>query len=151
MPYIEDLKTSLIEAQKAKDSSRVETLRGILASIHNEEISKRTKGADPELSEDEVLVVLQKEAKKRKEAAQIYKDANRKDLEDKEREELNLIEEYLPAELERSEIEKIVDDVIAGGANDFGRVMGATMKEAKGRADSGVVTEIVKARLSDTQ
>jgi len=147
MALIDDLKSDVTDALKAGDSGKAETLRGLAASVHNEEIAKRSKGGEGELSDDEVVAVLQKEAKKRKESIEVYTDAGRNDLADKEKTELAIIENYLPPVLEESEIEGIVEKIVAGGEDNFGKVMGAVMGEVKGRADSKVVTEIVKKKL----
>lgn len=151
MSQLEKLKTDLKSALKLKDSQKVETLRGMLASIHNEEIAKRSKSGESDLTEEEVTVVLQKEAKKRKEAIEIYSKADRRDLEDKERAELETISAYLPKELSRDEIEKIVRDVVSLGEDNFGKVMGGVMKEVAGRADASLVSEIVKNHLTDAE
>ncbi|OGY62423.1 MAG: hypothetical protein A3G58_00295 [Candidatus Colwellbacteria bacterium RIFCSPLOWO2_12_FULL_46_17] len=147
MSLIDDFRSGITEALKTKDARRAETLRGLLASAHNEEIAKRSRGNAGELSDEEVIAVLQKEAKKRREAIEIYGKAGRHDLEGKEKEELAIIESYLPPALGDSEIEEIVRKAISSGAEDFGKVMGAVMKEVAGRADSRVVTEIVKKNL----
>jgi len=149
MSLIDDLKSDILEALKSKNAQKVETLRGLVASVHNEEIAKRSKGDGGELSHEEVIAVLQKEAKKRKESAEVYGKARRDDLESKEKEELLMIESYLPAALEESQIEEIVKKVVSSGEDNFGKVMGAVMKEVAGRADAKVVTEIVKKHLSD--
>ena len=151
MSLIDTLKSDLNGSLKSGEAQRAETLRGLLSSIHNEEIAKRTKGGDSELSEEEVIGVLQKEAKKRREAIEIYGKAGRGDLEDKEKKELDLIGLYLPPQLERAEIENIVSKVISGSDEGFGQVMGKVMKEVSGRADSKVVSEIVKEKLNQKE
>ncbi len=145
MALTDQLKTDIAEALRKGDELKVETLRGLSAAIHNREIELRAKGK--ELDEEEVLTVLGREAKKRKEANQIYAQAGRADLAEKESKELEIIKSYLPPEMDRSEIEAIVKRVIADGMTDFGRVMGAVVKETKGRAEPGVVKEIVEKIL----
>ena len=149
MSLTDRLKSDLNEALRAKLTHKVETLRGLIASIHNEEIAKRSKRGDPILSEEEAVTILQKEVKKRKESAEVYGGAGRSDLEDKERAEIAIIEEYLPSPLERGEVEKIVSDIISGGEDNFGKAMGMAMKKVAGRADSGMVAEIVKVKLGN--
>jgi len=144
---IDDFRSGITEALKTKDARRAETLRGLLASAHNEEIAKRSRGNAGELSDEEVIAVLQKEAKKRREAIEIYGKAGRADLENKEKDELIIIESYLPPALSENELEAIVKSAISGGETNFGKVMGSVMKEIAGRADSKVVTEIVKKNL----
>lgn len=147
MALMDDLKSGVTEALKAGDPVRAETLRGLVSAVHNEEIAKRSKGNGSELTDDEVIAVLQKEAKKRRESIEVYGGAGREDLKNKEEAELSIIESYLPPALEEAEIEKIVDSAVAGGAGNFGQVMGTVMKEVAGRADSKLVTEIVKRKL----
>ena len=151
MSNIDKLKADLTDAVKSKDSHRVETLRGLISSIHNEEIAKRSKGGDSTLSEAEVVAVLQKEAKKRKESAEVYGSAGRSDLENKERAEIVIIEEYLPEGLKDEEVLEIVKGIVSGGEDNFGKVMGMAMKEISGRADSRVVSAIVKRLLGETE
>jgi len=151
MSNIDKLKADLTDAVKAKDSHKVETLRGLVASIHNEEIAKRSKDGDSTLSEAEVVSVLQKEAKKRKESAEVYGGAGRNDLENKERAELVIIEEYLPAGLKDEEVGDIVKKIVSAGEDNFGKVMGIAMKEVAGRADSSVVSAVIKKLLGETE
>ena len=149
MSLIDKLKSDLNAALKSMEPQKTETLRGLLASIHNEEIAMRSKSGDSSLTDADLTGVLQKEAKKRKEAIEIYGKAERTDLENKEKEELGIIESYLPPALEEEEIEKIVLRVISDGGDNFGKVMGSVMKEVAGRADSKIVAEIVKRNLGD--
>ncbi len=144
MVLTSQLKDDANQAMKSGEALELETLRGLLAALHNREIELRTKGG---LTEEEVLAVLGREAKKRKEAGQIYTGAGREDLADKESKELEIIKKYLPPEMNRDEIEAIVKKVIGEGVTDFGRVMGAVVKETKGRAEPGVVKEIVEKML----
>jgi len=144
MSNIDKLKEALADSVRAKESEKAETLRGLLANIHNEEIAKRSKGSDEALSEDEINSVLRRESKKRKESAEIYGEAGRDDLESKELNELTIIEEYLPAGLGRDEVVKIVKDVAPAGEENFGKVMGVVMKEVAGRADARIVSEVVR-------
>lgn len=142
-----DLKVAL----KSGDSFRTNTLRFLLSSLHNKEIEKKGKGLEPTLSDDEVIEVLSREAKKRKEAIEAYKKGNRTDLAQKETKELEIIEKYLPEQLTEEEIEKIVKTAIektgAKDVKDFGRLMGEAMKELKGKADTILVGEMIKNKL----
>ena len=144
---INDLK----EALKSGNSFVAGTLRMILSSLHNREIEKRGKGLEETLSEEEIIEVLFKESKKRKEAIEAFTKGNRDDLVQKETKELKIIENYLPQLLSEAEIEKIVNEVIekmgTAEIKNFGRVMGETMKELKGKADASAVSEIVKNKL----
>lgn len=151
MSKTDKLRDALTGAVKAKDSHKAETLRGLIASIHNEEIAKRSKGEDAALSDEEIVTVLQKEVKKRKESAEVYGGAGRSDLENKERAEVSIIEEYLPAGLLDEEVMEIVKGIVSGGEDNFGKVMGMVMKEVAGRADSRVVSTAVKKLLGETE
>jgi len=138
----EDVKAAL----KAGIPLKVSTLRMLLAAIHNREIEKRSKNKD-ELTDEEVVDILRKEVKKRKEAMEIYGKANRADLKDKEEAELKIIESYLPPEMAYEEIEKVVRNIISSGEKDFGRVMKEAMKQLTGRVEAGRVSEVVKSSL----
>ncbi len=144
---VDDLK----EALKTGDSFRTGVLRMLLSSLHNREIEKKSRELKPDLSEEEVVETLTKESKKRKEAIDAYLKGNRDDLVQKETKELEIIKRYLPEELGKEEVEKIVAAAIektsAKETKDFGRVMGEAMKELKGRAEASVVSEIIKRRL----
>ncbi|KKW12227.1 MAG: hypothetical protein UY51_C0005G0469 [Candidatus Jorgensenbacteria bacterium GW2011_GWB1_49_9] len=141
----------LNDSLKSADPLLRETLRFLSAAIHNREIEKRTKTGQAELSGEEVLEVLAREAKKRKEAAELYEKGNRPELAKKEIAELQIIKKYLPEEMSGAEIEKAVEAAVAklqpAGAKDLGRVMGEAMKILKGRAEAGVVHRLVKERL----
>ena len=144
MALVEVLKKDLTTAVRAKEPLTIETLRGILSSIHNAEIEKKK-----ELTDDEVLTVLNKEAKKRKEAIEVYAKAGRGELEKKEIAELAIIEKYLPPALTEDEIKEIVKRAAAGAGEDknFGAVMKSVMAEVGGRAEAKIVSEFVKREL----
>jgi hypothetical protein len=142
----EKLSGDLKESMKAGDSTKVGTLRMILSAIQNRLIEKRAK-TEEGLTDDEILDIFRKEAKKRKEAIEIYSKAGRDDLKDKEVVELGIIQVYLPPELSEADIEKIAKGAIKAGAKDFGGVMKVVMKESKGRADSGLASAIIKKLL----
>ncbi|MGD1046034.1 MAG: GatB/YqeY domain-containing protein [Bacteroidota bacterium] len=141
----EDLKASM----KSGDSIKLNTIRSIRTRII--ELSKRGTGSDITI-EDELAILLS-EAKKRKEAIEMYEKAGRKDLLDQEQRELEIINEYLPKQMSREEagdiVKKIIQEAGAISAKDFGKVMPAAMKELKGKIDGKVVQEIVKQQLGD--
>lgn len=148
MALVEQLKTDLTEAMKAGETLKIETLRGILSSIHNAEIEKKAKNKGSKLSGEDVLAVLRKEAKKRKESVEVYDQAGRRDLADKEKSELGMIKTYLPPPLDISEIENIVKRIVKETDGDnFGAVMKGVMAEVAGRAEAKMVSEIVKREL----
>lgn len=144
---LEDLKKDLVEALKSKEALKAETIRMILASIHNEEIAK---GKDKELKEEDVTAVIRREAKKRREAAEIYKEAGRAELAEKEEKELEIIKEYLPPEMSGEEILSIIEEAAEEGDN-FGKVMGQVMAKVAGRAEPGRVSEMVKKYMTDAE
>lgn len=139
-------------AMKSGDEFGVGVLRMLTSSLHNKEIEKRGKGQDFILLEEEIIEILSREAKKRKEASEIYRKGERNDLAEKEDREINIIKKYLPEQLSEDEIEKVVIFAIEKiGANDIkelGKVMGEAMKELKGRAEAGTVSMLIKKRLS---
>lgn len=149
---VEQLENDLKDSLKAKDSFRTGVLRLLLSSFHNKTIEKKGQGKDPVLTDEEAVEVLQKEAKKRKEAMSFYEQGRRPDLLEKETKELKIIEAYLPAALSEEEIRKLVATAVrqsgAKTEKDFGRVMGLVMKEVRGRADSALVTRLVKEKLA---
>ncbi len=160
----QQLNDDLKLAMKAGQEFEVGVFRILLTVLHNKEIEKKTKGAEPELSDDEVIEILLKEAKKRKEAAEIYNKGGRNDLAEKEIKELEIIKKYLPEEMPTEEVEKIVKGVIerlgikdikdpegkppASYGASFGKVMAEAMKELKGKADAKIVSEMVKKELT---
>ncbi|MBU2101612.1 GatB/YqeY domain-containing protein [Patescibacteria group bacterium] len=146
MALLEDLKKDSENALRAGDSLRTETLRMILASVHNEQIAK---GKDEEFKEEEVVNVIRKEAKKRREAAEIYENAGRGELAEKENNELEIIKSYLPPEMNEEEIVLIIKEVVVNGETNFGKVMGQVMNKVAGRAEPGKVSELVKGVLEE--
>jgi uncharacterized protein len=143
------LRADLHSSMREHDKVRSETLRMALTAVTNEEVSGT---AARELSDDEVLKVLAKEAKKRREAAAAYLVANRPELAAKEEAELVLLEAYLPAQLSDSEIEGLVARAVtetgATGMPQMGLVMKAATALVAGRADGGRVAAIVRAALA---
>jgi uncharacterized protein YqeY len=139
----EDLKKSML----AQNAFRTETLRSIRAEI----LKMDKSGMDREMNEEEELQLLNKQAKMRKESIEMFENAGRMDLVEKETKQLEIINEYLPKQLSRVEAEAVIDNVIkesgAESAKDIGKVMGPVMKELKGKFDGKIIQEIVKSRL----
>ncbi len=142
-----DIKT----AMKAKDKTRLETVRSIKKLILEKESSVRANGQDS-LTPDQELELLTQLAKQRRDSIQQYQQANRTDLADQERLELAILEEYLPRQLSDAELDAVLDQLIADlGAKtpkDMGKVMSAAMQRLKGQADGKRVQERVKAKLN---
>jgi hypothetical protein len=143
------LRADLTAAMKARDSLRASTLRMTLTAVTNAEVAGE---AARELSDAEVLEVLEKEAKKRREAAEAYEQAGRSELAEKERAEAAIIAEYLPAQLTDEELAEIVraaiEQVGASGMKDMGAVMKVVQPQVKGRAEGARVAAAVRAQLS---
>ncbi|GAA2759937.1 GatB/YqeY domain-containing protein [Actinopolymorpha rutila] len=142
------LRTDLTAAMKARDALRASTLRMTLTEVTNAEVAGTSAR---ELSDAEVLEVLDREAKKRREAADAYDQAGRGELAGKERAEGEIIAEYLPAQLSDEELSAIVgsavDEVGASGMKDMGKVMKVVQPQVKGRAEGGRVAAAVRSRL----
>jgi len=148
----EQLHTDLTAAIKAKDSLTSGTLRMVLAAITNEEVSGKEAR---ELNDQDMITVLNREAKKRKEAATAYDDAKRPELADKERAELGIIQAYLPAALSDEDLAKIIASAVAEvsasgatGPSAMGAVMKIISPQVSGRADGGAVAAAVKSALA---
>lgn len=139
----EDIKA----AMKAKDSLKVGTLRMVRAQFKDAQIAKR----EP-LNDDEQLAVLGNAAKRRREALEMYKNSGRDDLIQKEQAELDIISVYLPKQLSREEIEKVLKDIIkktdVSSMQDLGKVMGPAMQQLRGKADGKLVQQLVREILS---
>lgn len=146
---IDKLKSDLKKATLNKDSTRVGTIRLLLASIHNKEIELR--GQKKKLNEEDVLGVLQGQTKQRKESIEEFKKGGRADLVANEESELKIIKEYLPEQMSGDEIKKIVEKAIdetgASGVQDMGKVMGKVMVQLRGKADGGMVSKVVRECL----
>lgn len=147
MSLFEKLGNDLKSAMKGGLKERVEVLRFILAGVQGAQKEKNVKQPGVALTDDEVVTLLQKEAKRRKEALELFRQGKRDDLVKKEEADLVVIYEYIPKELSVEEIEKIVDDLRAQGLNDFNALMREAMKATKGRADGKVVGDAIKKKL----
>ena len=146
MELLNKIQNDIKSALKEGDSFKVTALRQLQAALQNEQIAK---GKDKEMSEEDAIAVLRKEAKRRKESIDVYKEAGRDELAEKEQKELDLVKEYLPEELPDEEIKKIVDEVVASGEDHMGKVMGQVMGRVAGRADASRVSAIVKEALEN--
>ena len=139
---------SLKTAMKAKDEVALRTLRAIKAAII---IEKTAEGATGEIDEATEIKMLQKMAKQRKDSLQIFEQQQREDLASKEREELAIIEQFLPAQMSEEEIkqalQQIINTVGASSMSDLGKVMGIASKELAGKADGKLIATLVKELL----
>lgn len=137
-------------AVKEKNENKRQTLNMLKSAIKYREIELRT--SNKELTEDEIISVIQKEIKKRKEAIELYEKGGRNDLAQKEKEEIAVLESYLPKQLSEDEIREIVKETInsvgATSPSDVGKVMKEVMPKVKGKADGNLVKKIVEEILS---
>jgi uncharacterized protein len=144
---IAKIEGDLKEAMRARDQLRTGTLRLTLAALRSSE-----KELGRPLKDDEELQVLQRERKRRTEAAEAFRDAGREEQADQEERELEVIEQFMPEPLAEEELERIVDDAIAEtGATslrDLGRVMADVMPQVAGRADGSTVSQLVREKLA---
>jgi uncharacterized protein YqeY len=146
------ISTALKKAMKDKDAERLSTLRLINAAIKDKDIAARAEGNDDGVGEEEVLGILGKMAKQRKESARAYEEGGRLDLAERELSEVVIIEEFLPQQLSEEEAVEAIDAAIAEiGADsirDMGKVMGVLKAKYTGQMDFGKAGPMVKDRLA---
>lgn len=147
MEIREKIMADVKSAMKDKDSVKLNTLRFLQAAIKNREIEARPDA----LTSDDVMAVLKKLVKQRKESIEQYQNAGRTDLADQEASELKILETYLPAQMSREQIEALVTEVVAAlGAKtvkDMGPVMKEMMARTGGAADGKILSEVIKSKL----
>jgi uncharacterized protein YqeY len=145
----EKLQADLTQAIRSRDEVVSGTVRMLLAAITNEEVAGKAARV---LTDAEIITVLSREAKKRREAVEAYTQANRDDLAGKEKAEAAVIAKYLPAQLSEDEIKKLIQDAIAEtgatGPSGMGLVMKVLQPKIAGKAEGGVVSGLVKAALA---
>lgn len=138
------------EAMKNKDKTKSSTLSFLRAEMMNVAIAKKKKALD----DNEVIMVIKKQIKQHQEAIEQFKKGERQDLVDKETQELEILKPYLPAQMSKEEIKKIIEGVIVAigtqGSTDMGRVMKEVMAKIGSSADGKLVSNLVKGRLSKT-
>lgn len=140
----EDLNNAL----KAKDTVKIDTLRSIRAEI----LKMDKSGMNREMTPEEEIQLLAKQAKMRKESIELFEQAGRKDLVDKEQAQLDLINQYLPEQMSEKEADEIITKIISDAGTtsqkDFGRLMSEVMKQLKGKIDGKIIQDILKSKLS---
>ncbi|MEK7502768.1 MAG: GatB/YqeY domain-containing protein [Patescibacteria group bacterium] len=145
-----DLQEELKQSMLVKNEVKTSVLRMVLSAINYHEIQKG--GAGYEATEEDVMSVIQKDAKQHNDSIEQFKNAGRQDLVDKETRELEILKNYLPQQMSEDEIKKLVEDAIsqtgAKSIQDIGKVMGALMPKVKGKADGSLVSKIVKDLLT---
>lgn len=144
------LKDDLKKAMLAKDSETTSVLRMVISAVGYFEIQKG--GAGYEATDEDVLQVIQKEAKQRRDSIEQFRNGGREELALKEEKELQMLQIYLPQQMTEEEIKNLVEEAIAqtgaSSPQDMGKVMGALMPKTKGKADGALVSKIVKEKLS---
>lgn len=149
MTLFETIEKDYISAYKAKEKTRLDTLRMLKSAAKNRQV-ELMQSKEP-LSDDEYMSILLKQAKQRQESIDLYREANRHDLADQEQAELEIIRGYLPKQLSEEEITKIINDAcaphLADGMKAMGKIIQTIMASYKGQIDGKVVSEAVKARL----
>jgi len=149
MSLEEKIMTDLKEAMKNKDEGSLRGIRAIKSAII---VAKTEPGASKELNEEQEIKLLQKLVKSRKDSLEIYEKQNREDLATKEREEIAVIEKYLPKQMSADELKEVLKKIIAEtGATspqDMGKVMGTATKQLAGKADGKTISSLVKELLT---
>ncbi|MDP3962637.1 MAG: GatB/YqeY domain-containing protein [bacterium] len=146
----ETIKNQIKEAMRSKDTLRLEVLRGLQALFSNELLAKKSN--EPVLKDEDVIAIIKRSVKQRKDSIEQFEKGGRSDLADKERAELKILEEFLPASMGRDEIRKVVESKLESEGHldktKMGQFMGTIMKELKGKADGSdvkaVIDEVVK-------
>jgi uncharacterized protein YqeY len=148
MEIREQLTADMKTAMREKNQLKLDTVRFLQSAIKNREIELRPNP----IGSDDILGVIKKVVKQRKESIEQYTTANRPDLADKEAAELKILEAYLPAQMSKEQIEKIVVEVIAEvkatSVKDMGAVMKAVQAKTQGAADNKIVSEVIRAKLA---
>ena len=147
MTLKEKLLSDMKEAMKSKDSLKLGTIRSVIAAVKNQEIDLRK-----DLDEEDVLTIVSREVKKRKEAASLYKKGRRPELEDKEIQEMKILQTYLPEQVSeedlRQRIQQVIEETGAEGMKDFGKIMKTLVPEFKGKADNALIKELASEFLN---
>lgn len=147
MALIDTLKEEQKLAMKAKDKPRLGTIRLALSAIKQREVDEQIT-----LSDDDILAVLTKMVKQRRDSVTQYEAANRQDLADAEKAEITVLEEFMPQPLSEDEVTALIDSAIAeaepAGMQDMGKVMALLKPQIQGRADMGKVSGLVRAKLA---
>ena len=147
MTLKEQLLSDMKEAMKSKDSVKLGTVRSVISAVKNPEIDSKK-----ELDEEEILILVSREVKKRKEAAVLYEKGARPELKDKEIQEMEILKTYLPEQVSEEDLRKRIQEVInetgAQGMKDFGKIMKTLVPEFKGKADNAQIKELANEYLS---
>ena len=147
MSLKDQLLSDMKESMKSKDSVRLETIRSVISAVKNQEIDTRK-----DIKEEEILTIVSREVKKRKEAAALYEQGNRPELKDKEIQEMEILKAYLPEQVSEEDLRRRIQEVIketgAEGMKDFGKIMKTLVPEFKGKADNAQIKELANEYLN---
>ena len=147
MSILEKLKSDLKEAMRAKDVEKRDTIRMVMSAVKQIEVDERR-----EVTDEDMIKILQKAIKQREDAINFAKESNRDDLIEKNQNEINILEKYLPKQLSDEELEvevkSIIEEVGATSMKDMGKIMGVATKKLAGKADGKRINQIVKKILS---
>ena len=147
MTLKEKLLSDMKEAMKSKDSLRLGTVRSVISAVKNQEIDLRK-----DLDEEQILTVVSREVKKRKEAASLYEKGKRPELKNKEIQEMKILQTYLPEQVSEGDLRQRIQEVIAEtgaeGMKDFGKIMKTLVPEFKGKADNALIKELANEYLN---
>ena len=147
MTLKEKLLLDMKEAMKSKDSLKLGTVRSVISAVKNQEIDLRK-----DLDEEEILAIVSREVKKRKEAANLYEKGKRPELKDKEIQEMKILQTYLPEQVSeevlRQRIQEVIAETGAEGMKDFGKIMKTLVPEFKGKADNALIKELTNKYLN---
>ena len=147
MSLKEQLLFDMKGAMKSKDSVKLGTIRSVISAVKNQEIDSKK-----ELDEEEILILVSREVKKRKEAAAFYEKGARPELKEKEIQEMEILKTYLPEQVSEEDLRKRIQEVItetgAQGMKDFGKIMKTLVPEFKGKADNAQIKELANEYLS---
>ena len=148
---LDKINKDLTAAMKDKNTVKVSTIRMLKAAINNKRIEKKSD----KLSDDDIIQIISKQVKQRKDSIEEYKKGNRNDLAEKESAELKILEEYMPEQLSKADIEKevrkAVDEVSATSKKDFGTVMRTVMPSLKGKADGKLISQVLNEILLEKE
>lgn len=143
----QDIEQGIKESLKIGDQMRLSTLRFLLSAVKNEEIARQREATD-----EDVITVVQRQMKQRKESIEAYTKGNRPELAEKEKQELEILSKFFPPQIVEEEIKKIVEEVISSlpeqDKKNFGKIMGMVMGRVKGKAEGSLVSKVVKEVLS---
>jgi len=150
MTIFENVNNALSESLKSKQSDRVLTLRAIVSAKKDKEIEKRTQDKK-DVTDEDMISILNKMLKQRKESVEMYQKASRQDLVDKENTEIKIIEEFLPQQFSQEEVQKVCNQVIsnvgASSLKDMGKVMAVLKEKYLGKMDFSLAGKILKDKL----